>query len=99
MPISNPGGAGKSIAWGSYNGDAADLKQIPVGFKCSSVIITYRNSDSEPKCYILIPDRSRDFAGVRHDATLYLHADDGFVVSAVSGNQAAAPYDYWAISE
>lgn len=102
--ISNPARA-RLIKTGTYTGDGTNGRQIPVGFKCSMVIVQivvgaqFRG--------VLIPSTSITDQQAAHNtddtARHYLHATDGFVVTSLAAsvdlNFNASVYYYWAIGE
>ena len=93
----------RTIATGSYVGNATSGRQIAVGFKCSLVIILRSAAGRQ---WTLIPNGTvihYEVSPYHSDRVekVYLHATNGFVVDSAEyeANQSAATYYYWAISE
>lgn len=95
----------KTIATGSYVGNASNNRQVTTGFKCSLVIIIAQAAGSlaAGHIWVLIPSISADAdtspATVIPAADAVLHGTDGFEVDEDHANETGATYYYWAISE
>ncbi len=102
--------ATKSIATGTYVGNGTNGRQITLGFKCSLVIIMGFPTGYWYSQWTLIPSKTMEHyistTGHYDDtADQYLHATDGFVVSAAGAggggggaNCNNVTFYYWAIS-
>ncbi len=96
------GAGGATIATGSYSGNNSQDRQITTSFKCSLVIVFKTSADFDSKCWIAIPNITKDFSGTATTAMVSLHGTDGFYVGDVSSynaNKTGDTYYYWAISE
>jgi len=95
MPISNPS-VSRNLVTGSYTGNDADDRQIPVGFHCSCVMIWERAARSA----ILFPSVNVKLStGAELTGGSTLHGSDGFIVFKTTDdlNWNTDTYYYWAM--